>query len=94
MASNPIGDPWRILPSLLENRRQYGNNYDHIYLEHIQDTEVGDKMDTWRGKNSTWLELHTHAMMVHSTMGIFKLEGTRGTCNVWAQGVHMWKFVA
>ena len=94
MASNPIGDPWRTLPILLENRRKYGNIYDHRYLEHIEDTEVRDKMDTSRGKKRTWIELHTHAMMVHSIMGIFKLEGTRVTCNVWAQGVHIWKCVA
>ena len=53
MTPNLIWDPGRVPTSLLETRGQDGNNDGHRDPEHVKETEGGEKLDTWRVREST-----------------------------------------
>ena len=69
MTSNSIGYPWKVPPSLPENREQNRNNDGRRGYEHIEDAEGEEKLETGRGRESTWIELHPHTIMGHIIIG-------------------------
>ena len=89
-----IWGSWEWPNYFIEIRGQDGNNDKHRESEHVKDTAEREKLDTGRGKDITWIEMHPYTMTGHRIRGALHLEGTRGTCHVYAHGVPTWAFVA